>query len=72
MLEKSSGLSLSDQYWICAKNQEVRWADVNFFHNSFSEDVGHILFKEIDVADTALSLFSPDNTSDGVLKKSGK
>jgi hypothetical protein len=43
LLEKCLGLSLSDQYWICPAESELRWEQVNFFQNPFSEDVGNIL-----------------------------
>lgn len=68
LLDKSFGLSLSDQYWICPKGSNIKWSDVNFFDNTFSEDVGKILFGEI-LDSKAINLMSPDNTSDGWLKK---
>ena len=68
LLEKCLGLSLSDQYWICPEESKLRWEKVNFFQNPFSGDVGKILFgRNVDTA--AVSLMSPDNTSDGWLKK---
>ena len=73
LLGKSFGLSLSDQYWICPRNADLKWKDVNFFHNPFSEDVGNMLFGKMGPKDPkAVSLISPDNTSDGVLKKKWK
>ena len=75
LLDKSFGLSLSDQYWICPQNADLRWEDVNFFHNSFSDDMGDLLFGKTDwegLDPKAISLISPDNTSDGVLKKKWK
>ena len=73
LLDKSLGLSLSDQYWICAYGTETKWADVNFFYNEFSEDVGNLLFRKMETGESsAISLSSPDNTSDGVLKKKWK
>lgn len=71
LLDKSLGLSLSDQYWICPKGANVTWSDVNFFENVFSEDVGNALFGEILNTET-ISFMSPDNTSDGWLKKKWK
>ncbi len=44
LVEKSLGLSLSDQYWMRPKGQDIRWLDVNFFRNDFSGDVGNALF----------------------------
>jgi len=73
LLKKSFGLSLSDQYWICPQGEELRWEKINFFHNEFSEDVGNLLFGKRDGKDVgAIDLTSPDNTSDGVLKKKWK
>ncbi len=67
LLTKCFGLSLSDQYWVRSKAQPVEWKDVNFFDNPFSEDVGNALFGR-DTGNKP-NLMSPDNTSDGWLKK---
>lgn len=76
LLERCLGLSLSDQYWICPKSRELKWSEINFFENEFSEDMGNILFGKLSSADqddkNAISLMSPDNTSDGWLKKKWK
>jgi len=73
LLDKSFGLSLSDQYWICPRGKTLKWKNVNFFHNDFSEDVGDLLFKMMKFTGRkAISLVSPDNTSDGILKKKWK
>lgn len=68
LLAKCFGLSLSDQYWICPKNSDITWDKVNFFDNEFSDDVGTALFGNALKSDI-ISLVSPDNTSDGWLKK---
>lgn len=67
LLEKCLGLSLSDQYWICPKDSGLCWKEVNFFENLFSGDVGEILFGG--AARENPDLMSPDNTSDGWLRK---
>lgn len=67
LLTKCFALSLSDQYWIKPKNKPLEWKDVNFFDNGFSEDVGNALFGR--TPDGEINLMSPDNTSDGWLKK---
>lgn len=68
--EKCLGLSLSDQYWINLIDSPLKWSDINFFENDFSEDMGKILFDNalIDNPD----MMSPDNTSDGNLRKKWK
>ncbi|MNZ44431.1 hypothetical protein D3C78_620620 [compost metagenome] len=67
LLDKSYGLSLSDQYWIRPSASDLRWNAINFFDNPFSEDMGNVLFGKS--SSEAMSLMSPDNTSDGWLKK---
>jgi hypothetical protein len=69
LLTKCYGLSLSDQYWVCPKDSGLRWEAVNFFHNDFSKDIGEILFGHETVNDANICLISPDNTSDGWLRK---
>ena len=71
LLVRCYGLSLSDQYWICPEGAELRWEDINFFQNDFSEDIGDVLFGERKKKD-ALNFSSPDSTSDGNLKKRWK
>ena len=66
LITKCFGLSLSDCYWICPKNSNIDFDDINFFDNEFSKDMGEILFGK-DLKE--FSLMSPDNTSDGWLKK---
>ncbi|NMA24217.1 MAG: excisionase [Clostridiales bacterium] len=68
LLDKSFGLSLSDQYWISPSDAALTWKEVNFFENSFSDDVGNILFGK-GTGSEKISLISPDNTSDGWLRK---
>jgi len=71
LLIKSFGLSLSDHYWLKPESATVSWADINFFDNPFSEDIGAILFEEkIDSLEP--DFHSPDITSDGFLKKRWK
>ncbi|HWQ43479.1 MAG TPA: excisionase [Desulfosporosinus sp.] len=71
LLTKCYGLSLSDQYWINPKEHPFKWEDINFFHNSFSNDVGNALFGQASPG-RELDLLSPCNTSDGWLRKKWK
>lgn len=68
MLLKCRALSLSDQYWIKEIHSDLSWKEINFFDNSFSEDIGDLLLgnskKESD-----FDLCSPDSTCDGYLVK---
>ena len=70
LLEKCFGLSLSDQYWIKPLKSDITWSDINFFENNFSEDIGKALFDNAAIENP--DFMSPDNTSDGCLKKKWK
>jgi hypothetical protein len=71
LLTKCLGLSLSDHYWIRPYESNMLWEDVNFFDNDFSDDVGDLLFGT-NGKNSGFDLSSPDNTSDGNLKKRWK
>ena len=71
LLLKCYGLSLSDQYWIRPVNSDLTWNKINFFENAFSDDIGDVLFGAKKKAN-ALDFSSPDNTSEGNLKKRWK
>lgn len=72
LLTRCFGLSLSDQYWIKPINENgITWDEINFFDNSFSEDIGDILIGKT-INSKNISFNSPDNTSDGFLKKRWK
>ena len=69
LILKCYGLSLSDHYWIRPKGSDLVWADINFFQNDFSKDVGEMLFGREPADKNNINLVSPDNTSDGWLRK---
>ena len=71
LLVRCYGLSLSDQYWLCPEGSGLAWEKVNFFQNEFSDDIGDVLFGANKKANL-LNFSSPDNTSDGNLKKRWK
>ena len=65
---KALGLSLSDQYWIKPLNSNLTWDKVNFFNNDFSNDIGEAFFNPNFIKEN-IDFISPDNTSDGWLRK---
>ena len=71
LLKKSLGLSLTDHYWICPKNTDLKWHKINYYENIFSDSVGKALFDNDMSLDSKkdINLFSPDNSSDGVQRK---
>ena len=69
LILKCYALSLSDHYWLRPIESALNWSDINFFENDFSRDVGEMLFGREPADRKRLNLMSPDNTSDGWLKK---
>ncbi len=66
--ERAYGLSLSDQFWL-RPTPSIKWDDVNFFTNPFSEDIGKLI---VEGKWSGGSIISPDNTSDVMIKKKWK
>ncbi|MFQ9924045.1 MAG: type III toxin-antitoxin system ToxN/AbiQ family toxin [Beduini sp.] len=70
LLNKAFGLSLSDQYWMNPANMIMDWKDINFFENDFnSSDYEEAVFENRIFDIKQVDLYSPNNTSDGMLKK---
>lgn len=71
LIDKSFGLSLSDQYWIKPYESNIKYDDINFFDHDFdSADFLEATFTNntFTVFNDA-SLKTPNNTTDGMLKK---
>ncbi len=71
LLSRCYGLSLSDQYWIRPVGSDLKWGNINYFENPFSEDAGHILLG-LEEHDERFPLNSPDYTTNGNLEKCWK
>ena len=71
LLDKAFALSLSDQYWIKPNNSNINYDNINFFDNDFdySEFLEASLSKNNNTIVTEESLKTPNNTTDGMLKK---
>ena len=68
MLDRSLGLSLSDQYWVRpAEMDDLQWDTINFFHNDFDERLGSALF--FGNSSKIVDVNTPDVTSAGDLPK---
>ena len=61
LLIRCFGLSLSDQYWIRPEGTGLTWEKINFFDNSFSDDMGDVLFGKPNKA-VDFDFSSPYNT----------
>src|SRR5699024_855867 len=70
LLDKAFGLSLSDQYWIKPYDSKIEYKDINFFYHDFKDsDFTNATFSNNIESNTEISLISPNNTTDGRLKK---
>ena len=72
LLNKAYGLSLSDQYWLKAIDDNISWSNINFFDNDFEYEAyleasldSSFSHKHLDPS----ILKSPNNTTDGMLQK---
>lgn len=68
---KAYCLSLSDHYWVKPKDSNIKWEEINFFDNEFSEDIGKILLGGTSTK-LNLDLNTPDMTSNGNYEKRWK
>ena len=71
LLDKAFGLSLSDQYWLKPVGTDIKYEDINFFDNDFdyAEFMEASLSKNSKMIQNASSLKTPNNTTNGMLKK---
>ena len=71
LLDKAFGLSLSDQYWLKPYDSNISYNDINFFDNDFdyAEFMEASLSINSDQIKKETSLKTPNNTTDGMLKK---
>lgn len=73
------GTSLSDQYWLCAEDEDVTWGDVSPFTNDFPTEFGEYLFTNDEMGSSRLAALlvkdrdliatSPDASLGGNLEK---
>ena len=71
LLDKAFGLSLSAQYWLKPFDNDIKYDDINFFDNYFdyTEFMEASLSKNSKTITSEKSLKTPNNTTDGMLKK---
>ena len=72
LFDRAFTLSLSDQYWIKQVGSNIKYEDVNFFDHDFdsAEFVEASFSDNYDSITRKETLMSPNNTTDGMLKKS--
>lgn len=68
LLDRTYGLSLSDQYWVKREDDPVTWKDINFFENPFDEALGEILLTSYS-SSRDISFNAPDVSTGGDLPK---
>lgn len=70
LLDKAFGLSLQDQYWVKPIDSNIEYIDINFFeHNFENSEFTNATFSNTRNPNMNISLISPNNTTDGRLKK---
>ena len=70
LLDKCYGLSLTDQYFIKPYNSKIMYEDINFFEHDFPySEFLEATFSNTNITFAKKSLMTPNNTTDGMLKK---
>lgn len=71
LLDKAFGLSLSDPYWLKPIDLDISYDKINFFENDFeyAPFMDASLSKNTNCIQNESSLYSPNNTTDGMLRK---
>ena len=71
LLNKAYALSLSDQYWLKEEDDNLEWKAINFFTNDFEYEtyLKASLGTSSTLITTKRALYSPNNTTDGMLQK---
>lgn len=71
LLDKAFDLSLSDQYWLKPIDLNISHDKINFFENDFeyAPFMDASLSKNTNCIQNESSLYSPNNTTDGMLRK---
>lgn len=70
LAEENFGLSLSDRCWINDNKNPLKWEDVNFFNNDFTDDLGMLTLGQESSGNP--NLMSPNSTLGGDLNKKWK
>lgn len=71
LLDYSKGLSLNDCYWICKKDEDIKFDDVNLYDNSFSKKISLLAFNNKNTRNLLIAHheYSPEFTTNGLLPK---
>ena len=71
LLDYSKGLSLNDCYWICKKDDNIKFDDINLYDNRFSNEISFLAFNDKNIRNLLIDKheYSPEFTTNGILPK---
>ena len=71
LLDYSKGLSLNDCYWICKKDNNIKFDDVNLYDNNFSKEISLLAFNDKNTRNLLIDHheYSPEFTTGGISPK---
>lgn len=71
LLDYSKGLSLNDCFWICKKDDNIKFDDINLYDNSFSKEISLLAFNNKNTRNLLIDHheYSPEFTTNGFLPK---
>ena len=71
LLDYSKGLSLNDCYWICKKDEDIKFDDINLYDNSFSKEISLLAFNDKNIRNLLIDHheYPPEFTTGGISPK---
>ena len=71
LLDYSKGLSLNDCFWICKKDNNIKFDDINLYDNIFSKEISLLAFNNKNTRNLLIDHheYSPEFTTNGFLPK---
>ena len=71
LLVYSKGLSLNDCYWICRKDENIKFDDINLYDNSFSKEISLLSLNDKNTRKLLIEKheYSPEFTTGGISPK---
>lgn len=71
LLDYSKGLSLNDCFWICKKDDNIKFDDINLYDNIFSKETSLLAFNNKNTRNLLIDHheYSPEFTTNGILPK---
>ena len=69
VIDICKGLSLNDSYWVCHKEDDISWNEINLYNHPISRILAGIAFTGYGSSERSSFVSSPEFTTNGMLPK---